>query len=456
MKSKTLIIKKLAEGVNYLNSIKLPDDVTNVAKKLIIDICGVTLAGSNTSSTNLIFDSSLEIYSSGKCTIIGKNKTLNSSGAAFVNGASAHSLDFDDNCYAGVVHASAVVFPAVLAFAQENSLSGSALLKSFIIGLEIEFAIARSLSNKIYDKGWWTTSVLGSVGSTAGVASLAKLKTNEVENALSLAISGVGAIRAVRGTNAKHYYCGKAAESGIIISSLAIKGATGPLEVFEDRNGIINVINDKDFNYDYIERIGKDFSIITPGVDIKKYPVCYASHAAIDGINSILKSEKIKINDIKKIVCGVPPIIESNLTYNDPKNAKEAQFSIQFAIAMIIKFGSIKLEHLNNEYIFDTSIQILMKKIFMNVEKLPKKINFEDNICPEWSNVQLYTNDGNYFEKFVGAPIGSASNPLTNNMLFDKFQSCLKFSKFDKEPKKLYDKLFNIEKLKNCRDLFKT
>ena len=52
------------------------------------------------------------------------------------------------------------------------------------------------------------------------------------------------------------------------------------------------VINDKDFNYDYIERIGKDFSIINPGVDIKKYPVCYASHAAVDGINSILKSEK--------------------------------------------------------------------------------------------------------------------------------------------------------------------
>ena len=76
MKSKTLIIKNLAEGVNYLSSIKFPDDVTNVAKKLIIDICGVTLAGSNTSSTNLIFDSALGVYSSGKCTIIGKNKTL--------------------------------------------------------------------------------------------------------------------------------------------------------------------------------------------------------------------------------------------------------------------------------------------------------------------------------------------------------------------------------------------
>ena len=456
MKSKTLIIKNLAKGVNYLNSIKLPEDVTFIAKNLIVDICGVTLAGSNTSSTNLIFDSASKIYSAGKCSIIGKNKTLNSSGAAFVNGASAHSLDFDDNCYAGVVHASAVVFPAVLAFAQENSLSGSALLRSFIIGLEIEFAIARSLSNNIYDKGWWTTSVLGSVGSTAGVASLAMLKTKEIENALSLAISGVGAIRAVRGTNAKHYYCGKAAESGIIICSLASKGVTGPLDVFEDRNGIINVLNEKVFNYDYIENIGKDFSVITPGVDIKKYPVCYASHAAVDGVNSILKLEKINIDDIKKIVCEVPTLIESNLTYHNPKNAKEAQFSIQFAIAMIVKFGSIKLEHLNKEYIFDSNIQNLMKKIIMNVIKLPKKINLKHNICPEWSNVKLYTNDGKYYEKFVGAPIGSASNPLTINMLFDKFQSCLKFSKFDKEPKILYDKLFNIEKLEDCRDLFKT
>ena len=51
------------------------------------------------------------------------------------------------------MHGSAVVFPAVLAFAQHKALSGLDLLKSFIIGLEIEFAVAKALTNKIYDKG---------------------------------------------------------------------------------------------------------------------------------------------------------------------------------------------------------------------------------------------------------------------------------------------------------------
>ena len=41
-----------------------------------------------------------------------------------------------------------------------------------------------------------------------------------------------------------------------------------------------------------IKNIGDDFSLLDPGVDIKKYPVCYASHAAADGINDILKSKK--------------------------------------------------------------------------------------------------------------------------------------------------------------------
>ncbi len=173
MTSETLIIQDLAKGILYLNSIKLPENVISVAKQLVIDVTGVIIAGSNTRSSRLMCNLALEIYSSGNCNVLGRSKCFNPSGAAFINGASAHALEFDDNCYAGVVHGSAVVFPAVLAFAQHKSLSGEDLLKSFVVGLEIEFAVAKAFSNSIYDKGWWTTSVLGSIGSAAGVASLA-------------------------------------------------------------------------------------------------------------------------------------------------------------------------------------------------------------------------------------------------------------------------------------------
>ena len=454
MKSEKLVIEKLAAGIINLNSSTFPENVESIAKELIVDVSGAILAGSCTSSVHSIFDVASEIYSPGNCDIIGTNKSFNPSGAAFVNGASAHSLEFDDNCYAGVVHGSAVVFPAVLAFAQHKGLSGLDLLKSFIVGLETEFAVAKAFSNSIYDKGWWTTSVLGSIGSAAGVASLAKTNNREIENALSLAISGVGATRAVRGTSAKQYYCGRAAENGIISNFLAMKGSIGPLDVFEDRNGIISILNNKAFEHSYINNIGKEFGLLNPGVDIKKYPVCYASHAAADGVKSIIVSKQIAIENIDKIICTVPPIIASNLTFHNPNTIKEAQFSLEFAIATMLKYGDIKLEHLSSEYIMNSDIKNLIKKVKMNVSKLPENVKPSRKICPEWSSVELFTKSGERHEKFVGAPLGSSINPLPENMLFKKFHSCVKFSKINLATKSIYEKLINIEKVKNCRELF--
>ena len=454
MSSKNLIINRITNGIEKLNSLNFPKKINDLAKNLIIDITGVAFAGSKTLSASIIYDLAKETYLSGNSEIIGMKKSLNPAGAAFINGALGHSLDFDDNCYAGVVHGSSVVFPAVLAYAQDKELTGKELLKSFIIGLEIQFAVAKAFSNSIYHNGWWTTSVFGSFGSTSGVSSLMRLKKNEIANALSISVSGVGAIRAIRGTNAKHYYCGKSAENGIISSNYALKGAIGPTDVFEDQNGLLKILNNGEFNYEPIKNIGDDFSLLNPGVDIKKYPVCYASHAAADGVNWILKSTKIKIHEISKVICTVPPIIASNLKYTCPNTVKEAQFSMQFSIAVMIRFGSIKLDHLDEIYIFNESIRRLMELVVMNIGDLPKNINKEEEICPEWSNVQLVDKNGNFYEKFIGAPIGAAKKPLNQKMLYDKFKSCLQFSETSKPVELIYEKLMNIEKIKNCREVF--
>ena len=454
MNTKKLAIHELSNGIKTLNSISIPEKVKNFAKRLIVDIFGVTLAGSNTDSSNIFYNVANDIYSSGKCKIIGRDTTINAAGAAFINGTSAHALDFDDNCYAGVVHGSAVVFPAVLSYAQHKNLPGDNLLKSFIIGLEVEFAVAKALSNSIYDKGWWTTSMLGSIGSTAGVVSLAGLGIKEIENALSIAISGVGAIRAVRGTNSKHYYCGKSAENGIIATEMALYGATGPKDVFEEKNGILSVLNDDNFEYEHIQNIGIKYSLIEPGVDIKKYPVCYASHSAVDGVASIINSENLNIDNISKIICFVPPIIESNLTYNNPKSPKEAQFSLQFALAVFVKFGSIKLKHLDTEYILDPEIKKLMNKIEMTVCDISDYEDFSAIICPEWTNIKIFTTNGKIFEKFVAYPIGSAQSPLTDKQIFRKFKSCFEFSKNKLNADTIYERLMKIENVKDCSDLF--
>ena len=50
MSSDQLIISRLTSGIKKLNTIKIPEEIVNIAKNLIIDISGVTFAGSRTKS----------------------------------------------------------------------------------------------------------------------------------------------------------------------------------------------------------------------------------------------------------------------------------------------------------------------------------------------------------------------------------------------------------------------
>lgn len=454
LKANRHAIHDLADVVVSLRLEDISNDVLTQAKRCLIDVCGVTLAGANTLSAKMLLQTAVATYGEGDCDIVGTAHKLNAPGAAFANGAAAHALDFDDNCYAGIVHASAVVFPAVLAMAQKQGASGADLLLGFLAGLEVEFAVAKALSNSIYDKGWWTTSALGAIGSAAGVAKVAKLEREKAAHALALATAGAGAIRAVRGTAAKHYYCGRASESGVTAVIAALQGATGPANVFEDRSGFAQVLNDGEFDPVEIEKLGVEFGISDPGVDLKKYPVCYASHAAADAVKDIIDAEGLQADDVASITCTVPPVVTSNLTYPTPKTAAEAQFSLHYAIAAIIVHGDIALEHLKAEMLTSAPIERLLKKIDVKVGDVPEQYRSSGFICPEWGYVEVTTVSGARKCCFVGSPLGSASRPMSDEMLQNKFNACAQYGDYNNSVSVLYEKILNIENLPNARDLF--
>ncbi|MDG1430762.1 MAG: MmgE/PrpD family protein [Paracoccaceae bacterium] len=454
MKAHRHAIQALADAVVSLEFESIPGDVLNQAKRCVIDVCGVTLAGAKTESAKILFDTATETYGAGCCDIVGTPHRLNAPGAAFANGTAAHALDFDDNCYAGIVHGSAVVFPAVLAVAQQRGATGAELLLGFLAGLEVEFAVAKALSNSIYDKGWWTTSVLGVIGSAAGAAKIAGLDREKMEHTLALAAVGAGATRAVRGTAAKHYYCGRAAESGVIAAIAAMHGATGPANVFEDQSGFAQVLNGGEFDAKKVEGLGIEFGISDPGVDIKKYPVCYASHAAADAVKEIMGAEGLRANDIVSLTCTVPSVVASNLTYPAPRTPAEAQFSLHFAIAAIIVHGDITLEHLTTEMLSSAPIKRLLKLIEVKVGDIPLQHRSSSLICPEWGYVELTTRCGDHKTSFVGSPLGSASRPMSEEMLKKKFNACAQHGDYNNSASVLYDKILNIENLQNARDLF--
>lgn len=418
------IAERLAAWAATVRLAGVPVPVIEVAGCCLVDIVGVTLAGATTPSARRIAALAGDVYAPGPCDVLGTRSRLAEPGAALANGAAAHALDFDDNCYAGVVHGSATTFPAVLAAAQSGEVTGEALLCGFIAGSEVQYALGAALTGAFYDRGWWSTAVLGAIGAAAGAGKVLGLDPARLAAAIGFAAAGAGGIRAVRGTEGKHYLCGRAAEAGVLAAMLAQRGASAPADVFEDRNGFLRTFNEDLVDEGPIERIGEVFGLLTPGVDIKRFPTCYASHAAADAIADIVAEHGLGDLDIEKVVCEVPPLVASNLTYDRPRTGNEAQFSLPFAVAAMVVFGDITLDHLETPALFDPRLRALMARVEMRVtDRFDADVGAR-RAGPECASVSVTTVTGEHIEGFAPSALGSAGRPLPRETLESKFLTC--------------------------------
>jgi 2-methylcitrate dehydratase PrpD len=361
--------------------------------------------------------------SNGNCIVLGTNHLVAATTAAFVNGAAAHALDFDDNCYAGVVHGSAVIAPAALALAQQTGASGSELLTAFVVGSESEYAFGAALDNVLYEQGWWTTGVLGPIGSCVAASRLLGLGPERMTSALGLALAGAGGSKSCFGTDAKPLLAGRASEAGIVCALLSAQGAVGPINAIESPSGFANLFNSGRFCQASLEKLGVAWFASYPGVDIKRIPVCLSSHAAVDAVMQIVTEHNIAFNKIESIKCDVPNIVRKNLVYDRPTSVQQSQFSMPFAIAVSLAYGTIKLEHLNERWLSDKSIDALMSRVQMDTG--PRWLDTALNkAAPEGAHVSIRLTDGQHFEEFRATARGSVAYPLTKLEIETKFTQC--------------------------------
>ena len=96
----------LAGKITALKPGVLPAETARKCEDLLIDVVGLCVTARNEDYVKAALGGSDD---DGPCTVIGHARTLTASGAAFVNGTSAHGEDFDDTFEGGPVHAGAVI-----------------------------------------------------------------------------------------------------------------------------------------------------------------------------------------------------------------------------------------------------------------------------------------------------------------------------------------------------------
>lgn len=420
--SERALIQRLASWSANLSATQLDAEVTHAATRAIVDTVGVMMAGADKPLSQRVAHMIEEDCQPGHATMFAGGASLKPTGAAFANGVAAHVLDFDDTCYDGILHASCVILPAVLACAEEADATTADILAAFVAGSEVTYALGRALTD-VFWGGWWTTATLGSIGAAAGAARALDLGEAGSAHAMAIATSLTFGTRTLLGTDANPIGAGSAAQAGVRAALLARAGAGGPLSAIEHPVGLAAVFNRGVLDRQKLSEIGQYYALRDSGIAFKAYPACSGTQAACQTVQELLQRHRFKARDVKTVICRVAPLVAENLRYPNPGNLTEAQFSLPFAVGCLLTHGEFGVRQLKDEVLNSPKLRAEMAKVTM---LRADDIAGADDAgrYPEAAEITVEFHDGRSIGHKVLAARGMPSDPLDDIELRDKFMNC--------------------------------
>jgi len=412
----------LGERVAALSWKALPSEAVRWAKVGILDMVGVTLAGSREEAPRLLAGT-LD-PGPGPSPVFGMKKRVGVLDAALINGTSSHALDFDDTNNTMGGHPSVPVLSALFALAHEERFSGRDFVTAYVAGFEAECKVALAVNFHHYTKGWHPTATLGTFGAAAGAAKLLRLSEHQTAVALALAASFASGIKANFGTMTKPLHVGHCARNGILAARLARSGFTANAgSVFEHEQGFLEVFNGPG-TYD-VERAMKAWAapldIVRPGIGIKQYPCCASTHPAIDAMLEIGARRRMDPAEVERIDAWVHARRLKHTNRPRPASGLDAKFSLQYVLARALLDRAVGLPHFQDESWREARIAALLPRIHVapyDETQFPRDNHFG-------GEVRIMLRDGSVESARVEQALGRTSdNPVPPERLRRKFELC--------------------------------
>ena len=452
--SRDLVAESLSRLAVALSYEDIPAEVAIEAKKCLQDTTGVALAGSQHPTALLAQGQVNSQYGPGRCTIFGKLEKASAAGAAFANGVAAHVLDYDDVSYEGMVHGTAVVWPAVLAAAEAGAATGEQVLTAFVAGVEAEYALGRAFTHDLFWRGWWTTGLLGALGAAIGASKAMDADARTTREAVCIAACQTSGPYVLVGSPIKAIASGRAAELGVQAALLAANGLTAPADTFEHEHGLITKFGDGTFQPHELDRLGDRYVLSASRVAFKRYPVCAGAQSAIEGLLDLMDEENLAPEQVVGIRCEVTPDVGHYMPYARPQSVTEAQFSMPFCLACALTFGDVGVAHLDDTLLRDPQMLNRMDvvEVVLSEELMRREAEHDDVHQPARIRVQM--DDGRDFTRFNPAPTGMPVKPISDASLDSKFDECAKYALSRPASLKLRNRLRSIETLPAAADLF--
>lgn len=345
-------------------------------------------------------------------------RTMSALDQALIGGTQAHALDFDDNHFPAIVHASAVVIPALWASAGLTPLSERGLVEAFGIALRAQRTLFASWGDQHYEMGWHATSTIGTISAALACAAAMGLTREELFAAVSISTSSASGSRAQFGSTLKPVHAGLAAQSGVRSALLARSGIAGIADPFAGPLGVSRLFSSSTAS-DHRHDGSLPAGILLP----KLYPCCMSAHMGIEAVLELKRVFGAELLQAAGFVFTMPAFMVANLPYRHPSTPEQARFSMHHAAAIALVHCAPTLAHFEEPYLTREDVHSLRSRVRLLV--------CEDRHASEdrpWGSAGVTLKavfaDGRQPSARVHAPAGAPERPLTDRQRKDKFIAC--------------------------------
>ncbi len=327
---------------------ELPAEVAQAARRHLLDSLGCLVLALRRDEVPAALAVAAGLGGPPEATLFGAGQRVGAAAAAFGNAVAVHALDFDDTHAGGLVHPSAVVLPVALAVAEQTGASAQDLLRAYGLGLEIACRLGSAAPHGFHSRGLHATSICGVVAAAVAAGLLYRLPAERLADAIGLAASGAGGLLEFlhTGSSVKQVHPGFAAHTAIVAARLAAAAMTGPPGALDGVHGLFAAL----------AAVKPDLGALTGDlghrwectrIDLKPYPACRLSHAAIDA--ALLLRPQLDQPDWAGRLDGIDIEVHADAypivgTERFPRTPYEAKFSVRWCVAAMLLDGELTVD----------------------------------------------------------------------------------------------------------------
>jgi 2-methylcitrate dehydratase PrpD len=442
------VMTTLARYMSEAGRRQLPGEVVEKTKHLILDTLAAMISGSELPPGQFAIQFARAYRGDKIATVAGSNVVCGPIEAALANGMLAHADETDDTHPPSQSHPGCSVVPAALAVGEMLGIDGTRLVRAVALGYDVGTRVTATLGRLPYmvDSHRSTHSIAGTFGAAAAAGCAADLNEPHMRWLLSYTAqqaSGLASWQRDTDHIEKAFdFGGMPARNGVTAALLVHAGGTAVDDVLSGADNFFEAFVPKNDAALVADKLGERYEITR--TNIKKWTVGAPIQAPLDALEILLKRHGFQADQVAQVAVRVAT---NEATIVDNREIPDISLQHLIAVMLVDKTVSFKSAH-DKERMRDPAVLRQRAKV-----QLVRDADLERLMPRREAVVEVTLTDGTKVGERVGNVRGTSENPMTRDEVIAKATDLVAPVVGAAACQKLVAAVFEIEKVRNVREL---